>query len=156
MRRTTTCIIRVAFTNPCLLTQQLTEKHCIAYGNSTIWQPVVVLSASTPLLTFLYSNLPPAHDIGEKWNWPGPQTLADIVVELIDSVIGICSPSTAGLHSHCGLLAASVYEAVQTSVCGPHLDLATSLPSAVATTRNAKKTRCIVAKKCKDSTIANW
>merc|ERR1719291_1220905 len=135
MRRTTTCMIRVAFTNPCLLTQQLTEKHCIVYGNDTIWQPVVVLSASTPLLTFLYSNFPPAHDIGEKWNWPGPQTFADIVVELIDSVIETCSPSTAGWHSHCGLLAASVYDAVQTSVCGPHRDLDRSFASVTAASK---------------------
>merc|ERR1719277_2928913 len=70
-----------------------------------------------------------------------------MVVELIDSVIGTCSPSTAGLHSHCGLFAASVEDAVQTSVCGPHLAFVTTLPSAVTKSR-AATTNFIVANMC--------
>merc|ERR1719377_37030 len=97
----------------------------MVYGKFTVcpapgqFMPPCQDEVVTSVDCFLYSNLSPAHCIGEKWKVPGPQTMAPLSLSSFET--RTFAPSTASLHSYDGWPAASLKSARQTFTCGPHL-----------------------------------
>merc|ERR1719231_12574 len=111
-------------------------------GKVTFWPapgqlvPPLHCEATISSDCFLYSNLSPLHDMGEKWNLPGPQMMAPFL--LASAEMRTFSPFAAGWHSKEGEPAASKLLAMQTWVWGPHLPCVRSC-DAEAPAINAKE-----------------